>query len=259
MGDCLDVLAGDARATIDSEYYETALPSQGMRQSLHDAILRCQATPIIAEIKAASPSAGVIRRNVNVAEIAGAMERGGAVALSVLTEPKKFDGSLEALAVARQTVSIPILMKDIVLSPRQVYAAWKMGANAVLLIKALFDRGYCELTLSEMIADAHMLGLEVLLETHTAAEFHSVVKTDADLVGINNRNLATFDVDLNVTKQILAKEGANGKLVVTESGIKTPYDVRFLRICGARAFLVGSAVMLSSNVEEKVKEFVNAI
>jgi indole-3-glycerol phosphate synthase len=133
-----------------------------------------------------------------------------------------------------------------------------MGANAVLLIKALFDRGYSDRTLDEMIAGAHVLGLEVLLEAHTATEFSSAVKTGADLVGINNRNLGTLKVDLNVTKKILSKNGPKGKLVISESGINTPTDIRFLRESGARAFLIGLAIMSADNVEEKVREFVNA-
>ncbi len=258
MSDYLDVLARVAQVTIEDGYYETAKPASSRHLSLRKAILQSQAMPVIAEIKAASPSAGVIMKNVNAGEVAVAMQRGGAVALSVLTEPKHFDGSLEALAAAREAVEIPVLMKDIIVSPVQVYTAEKMGANAVLLIKALFDRGYCEKTVDEMIAGAHMLGLEVLLETHTEDEFRSAVKTDADLVGINNRDFATFKVDLNVTKTILGKNTSNGKLVVSESGIKTAADIRFLRGAGASAFLVGSAVMSSGNVEEKVKEFVNA-
>jgi indole-3-glycerol phosphate synthase len=200
----------------------------------------------------------MIRSNVDSGEVAKAMQDGGAVALSVLTEPKQFNGSLEALAAAREAVKLPILMKDIILSPIQIHAASKMGANAVLLIKALFDRGYCEKTLEEMIAGAHVLGLEVLLETHTEAEFLSAVKTGADLVGINNRNLGTLKVDLNVTKKILSKNDADGKLVISESGIKTPADIRFLRESGACAFLIGSAIMSTGDVEAKVREFVNA-
>ncbi len=171
MSDYLDVLARVAQVTIDRRILRNSKASESKRLSLRKAILQCQAVPVIAEIKAASPSAGVIRKNVDAGEVARAMQRGGAVALSVLTEPKQFNGSLEALAAAREAVQIPILMKDIILSPVQVYAAEKMGANAVLLIKALFDRGYCERTLDEMIAGAHMLGLEVLLETHTEGEF----------------------------------------------------------------------------------------
>jgi indole-3-glycerol phosphate synthase len=156
-------------------------------------------------------------------------------------------------------VKLPILMKDIILSPAQLDAASKLGANAALLIEALFDRGYCECDLDDMIATAHSKGLEVLLETHTEAEFRSAVSTHADLIGINNRNLATLKVDLNVTKRILERNNAEGKLIVSESGINTPNDLRFLRECGAHAFLIGSAVMLADNVEEKVKEFVSAL
>ena len=258
MSDYLDVLARVARATIDSEYDENAAAAGGTHLSLRKAILQCQAVPVIAEIKTASPSSGVIRNDVNVGEVARAMQRGGAAALSVLTEPKQFSGSLEALASAREAAKIPILMKDIILNPVQIYAAWKMGANAILLIKALFDRGYCEKSLEELIAGAHLLGLEVLLETHTKSEFQSAVKTEADLIGINNRNLGTLKVDLNVTRKILANNNPNGRLVVSESGINTPADIRLLWKSGTHAFLIGSAIMSSGNVEEKVEEFVNA-
>jgi len=187
------------------------------------------------------------------------MEKGGAVGISVLTEPKHFNGSLHSLAEARRTVKLPILMKDIILSPVQLDAASKAGANVALLIEALFDRGYCECSVHEMIARAHSTGLEVLLEAHTSDEFRSAVRTHADLVGINNRNLATLKVDLNVTKAILESNRAEGKVVVSESGINTATDLRFLRECGAQAFLIGSAVMLADNVEAKVREFVLAL
>jgi indole-3-glycerol phosphate synthase len=258
MSDYFDVLARVAQITVDSEYYDAVKPADGMRLSLKKAILECHLMPVITEIKSASPSAGVIRENIDPAAIALAMQRGGAVALSVVTEPKQFNGSLGTLQAARETVKLPILMKDIVLSPRQVYAASKMGANAILLIKALFDRGYCERNLTEMIAGAHALGLEVLLETHTKQEFTSAAKTDADLIGVNNRDLGTLKVNLKTTAEVLAKEDAHGKVVVSESGIKTPSDILFLRSSGADAFLIGSAVMASDNVEQKVKEFVNA-
>jgi indole-3-glycerol phosphate synthase len=258
MSDFLDVLAHVATVNIESGYYDIVKPAESMHLSLRKAILECEAVPVITEIKAASPSAGMIRKDINSGEIAKAMQKGSAVALSVLTEPKQFKGSLEALARAREAVKLPILMKDIILSPLQIQAASKMGANAVLLIQALFDRGYCERSLEEMMDDTHMLGLEVLLETHTESEFQSAVKTRADLIGINNRNLATLKVDLNVTKKILSKNDPNDKVVISESGINTPADIRVLRECGARAFLIGSAIMLSDNIEEKVKEFVNA-
>jgi len=258
MTDYFDVLARVAQITINSEYYDNVKPVEPMHISLRSAILNCKVNPIITEIKSASPSAGIIRRDVDPSVIAKAMENGGATALSVLTEPKQFSGSLEALSLARQAVKLPILMKDIILSPIQVQAASKLGANAILLIKALFDREYCEKTINEMISGAHLMGLEVLLETHTKDEFCSALKTDADLIGINNRDLATLKVDLTVTKNILAEINPNSKVIVSESGIKTPEDIIFLRESGARAFLIGSAIMSNDNIEEKVKEFVFA-
>jgi len=258
MSDFLDVLARVAQINIEDGYYDNILPVENVRASLKRAILDCKFNPIIAEIKAASPSAGIIRTNIEPALIAKAMEKGGATALSVLTEPKQFSGSLETLAQARKAVKLPILMKDIILSPVQIQACAKLGANAVLLIKALFDRGYSDKTLEEMIAGSHMLGLEVLLETHTLSEFDSGLQTDADLIGINNRNLATLKVDLSVTKTILQSINPENKVIVSESGIDTLAAIHSLRESGASAFLIGSAIMLSNNIEEKVMEFVNA-
>jgi indole-3-glycerol phosphate synthase len=258
MTDFLDTLAKSARLTIESGYYD-ALNSKGASSfSLRQTILKTENAPVITEIKTASPSAGSIRKNVNAGSLAESMEKGGAVGLSVLTEPKHFRGSLRSLIEARKAVQLPILMKDIILSPIQLEAASKAGANVALMIKALFDRGYCECNVHEMIARAHSQELEVLLETHTADEFRSAIRTRADLVGINNRNLATLAVDLNVTKEILERNRAEGKVVVSESGISTPADLRFLRGCGAQAFLIGSAVMLADDVEGKVREFVSA-
>ena len=258
MSDFLDVLARVAHINVESEYYDNISPVENNSVSLKKAIIACKINPIIAEIKSASPSAGIIRDNIDPSVIAKAMEKGGATALSVLTEPKQFSGSLEALTEARKVVKLPILMKDIILSPIQIQAGSKLGANAVLFIKALFDRGYVEKTLDEMIAGAHMFGLEVLLETHTLTEFVSALKTDADLIGINNRNLGTLKVELNVTRKILQSINPKNKIIVSESGISKPADVHFLRESGASAFLIGSAIMSSDNIEEKVREFVNA-
>jgi indole-3-glycerol phosphate synthase len=259
MTDFLDILAKTAKETIDSGYYDSLSGTNTSSLSLKEAILKAEKAPIITEIKAASPSAGTIRKNVNASQVAKSMKKGGAVGLSVLTEPKHFNGSLRSLVDARKTVKLPILMKDIILNDVQLEAAARTGASAALLIKALFERGYCECSVHEMIARAHSQGLEVLLETHTADEFRSGSKTDADLIGINNRNLATLKIDLKVTKEILEINPPTGKPVVSESGIATPDDLRFLRNCGADAFLIGSAVMLANNIEEKVREFVSAL
>jgi indole-3-glycerol phosphate synthase len=184
------------------------------------------------------------------------MQKGDAVGISVLTEPIYFNGSLQTLIEARAAVALPILFKDIIISKGQIDAAAKLGANAVLLIQGLFDKGHCEATEVEMIAYAHSQGLEVLLETHTEAEYKAALETEADLIGVNNRNLDTLKTDLATTQQILT-EGKQGRTIVSESGIKTPGHLQFLRGCGADAFLVGSSIMLTDDIASKVKELVN--
>ena len=257
MSDFMDTLAADARLTVDSGYYERPYSARHVVASLRYSIRQSAKVPVIAEVKGASPSRGTIRRDFSPEKISQAMARGGAVGISVLTEPKHFSGSLDNLARVRQSVNLPLLMKDIVVSPRQLDAAAKVGANAVLLIQAIFDRGYCSLGLGEMVAKAHSKNLEVLLETHTPDEFAGAMAMEVDLVGINNRNLGTLHTDLNITKRILWKRQI-GKVVVSESGINTLADLQFLRGCGAEAFLIGSAIMSADDVEAKVREFMNA-
>lgn len=259
MVDFLDVLANDAKKTISMGYYKFSPPISTPYLSLKKAILENNHASIITEIKVASPSSGVIRKNFIPEKVAEAMENGGAVGISVITEPKHFNGSLNSLTKVRKAVKLPILMKDIILNPIQLETASKIGANAVLLIAALFDRKYCEYDVHEMIAQAQSKNLEVLLETHTEEEFQVAVKSNADLIGINNRDLGTLKVDLGVTKRILEKNGAHGKIVISESGIKTLANLRFLDGCGAHAFLVGTAIMAANNIEEKVREFASAL
>ena len=257
MTDFMDTLAMDAVKTVDSRYYQNVRAINQPKISLKTAIQRCKANAVITEIKSASPSLGIMRSSINPAEIALAMQRGGAVGISVLTEPTHFNGSLETLTQARKVVQLPILMKDIVIVADQIEAGAKLGANAVLLIQALFDKGCCEMNVDKMIAYAHSQGLEVLLETHTEAEFKSALETDADLIGINNRNLSTLKIDLETTCKILQKHKNTGKVIISESGIKTPSDLKYLRSNGASAFLVGSSIMLTDDIESKVKELIN--
>ncbi len=258
MSDFLDVLAADAKNRVNSGYYEQPPMNKPVEASLKKAILQSKSTPVIAEVKGASPSRGLIRKKFAPEQIAEAMVQGGAVGLSVLTEPTHFNGSLLNITKIRESLRLPILMKDIIVDSTQLNAASKVGANVVLLIQAIFDRGYCSLKVGEMVAKAHSNNLEVLLETHNPDEFARATETEADFVGINNRNLGTLTVDLNVTKNVLANCSCKDKLVVSESGINTPADLNFLREQGAKAFLIGSAIMLSENVEAKVREFVNA-
>jgi indole-3-glycerol phosphate synthase len=258
MHDFLDKLAQTAKESINGAYCEGMTPATAVSASLKQTILQSTTAAVITEVKGASPSKGTIKKNFAPDEIAKAMARGGAVGISVLTEPKHFCGSLGYLAKVREAVNLPLLMKDIIVSPIQLDAAVQAGANAVLFIQALFDRGYCECDVSGMIAEAHRRKLEVLLETHTKEEFNRAVESAADLVGVNNRDLRTLTVDLKVTRDILIDRVANGRIIVSESGINSATDVLFLRGCGAKAFLVGSAVMLADDVEAKVMELVQA-
>jgi len=259
MADFLDALARSAKETINNGYYEVSTRISTPYISLKKAILESKHVSIITEIKAASPSLGTIRKNFNPEKVAEAMEKGGAVGISVLTEPKHFKGSLSYVTKVRKAVKLPILMKDVIVSPTQLETASKIGANAVLLIEALFERKYCECDVQEMIAQAQSKNLEVLLETHTEDEFRFAINSNADLIGINNRDLRTLKVDLGVTKRILEKNDAHGKIVVSESGIKAIADLRFLHECGAHAFLIGSAIMMADDIEKRVKEFVLAL
>jgi len=258
MPDYLDTLARDAKETVNEGYYEISTQLSVLSVSLRKAILDSKKNAVITEVKAASPSRGTIKTNFDPAEVAKAMKKGGATGISVLTEPKHFSGSLSYLAKIRKEVKLPILMKDIILNPIQLETASRIGANAVLLIEALFERGYCERSLEEMISQAHARNLEVLLETHNENEFQSAIETDADLIGINNRDLRTLKVDIRITERILKRYGTREKVVVSESGVMTPADLLFLRGCGAQAFLIGSAIMMADNIEKKVKEFVTA-
>jgi indole-3-glycerol phosphate synthase len=258
MTDFIEKLVRDAAKTVESGYYKAILKGKHSKLSLKEAIHKCKVNAIITEIKAASPSLGTIRNSVNSKEVAQSMARGGAIGISVLTEPKHFSGSLTALVQARQATKLPLLMKDIVIVTDQIEVAAQIGANAVLLIQALFDRNCCEMDVYKMISFAHSKGLEVLLETHTQKEFAMAVGTKADLIGINNRNLSTLKIDLNTTKQILQNNGKCNKTIVSESGIQTKTDLQFLKAAGADAFLIGSSIMLTENIENKVREFVQA-
>lgn len=258
MPDFLDVLAHDAKRSIEAGYYEITTNVSTPSASLRGSILQSKNAAIISEIKFASPSAGIIREDRDLSSVARDMEEGGAVGISILTEPKHFNGHIGFIAEVRDLVKIPILMKDIIIGSVQIEAASRVGANAVLLIDTLFERGYCEKDVQSMIGYSHSRGLEALLEVHNEEEFLTASETDADIIGINNRDLRTLKVDLDLTKHILTSHPRRGKVIVSESGINSPENIRFLRECGAQAFLVGSAIMRAGNIKEKVKELANA-
>jgi indole-3-glycerol phosphate synthase len=260
MADYLDVLARDARLRLTTCYYEGLSETwRGQRRSLKQSILKCTKVAVIAEIKPESPSSGILLKERDVGELAQDFALGGAVGISVLTEPAHFKGSLENLSLVRKHVNLPILMKDIVLDPVQIEAAARRGADCILLIQALHDRGHSAHEVETLIERAHSENLEVLLETHTVNEFSSALDSSADLVGINNRDLASLKVDLRTTPALLARFQTKSKVIVSESGIETPEDIRFLSKFGAQAFLVGTCLMKARDRRLKVEELVNSL
>jgi indole-3-glycerol phosphate synthase len=258
MVDFLDQLAKDAERTLKEGYYNVQPSESYTNVSLKARIEGCRGNSVIAEVKRASPSLGSIRENIDPSVIAHAMEAGGASGISVLTEPKHFRGRLEYLREIRDATELPLLMKDIIISSEQIKVAANLGANVVLLIKAIYDRGYGHVGLDSMVDEAHALGIEVLLETHDIKEFTEALRTEADLVGINNRDLRTLEVNLGATQSILEDHRRGETPIVSESGIRTSGDLLFLRGCGAQAFLIGSVIMASGDVKEAVRGFVTA-
>lgn len=259
MTDFLDTLVMDTKKTISEGYYQISHKIHHTPCSLKQSILKFPYAPIIGEIKQISPSHGVLKENIDIEKLIFNMRKGGVVGISILTEPKHFRGSIHTFIQARKSATIPLLMKDIILCSAQIDTASAIGADAILLITTLFNRGYCERNLSEMIHYAHSKGIEVLLETHTKAEFVSVLDTEADIIGINNRDLKTLKVNLQTTKKVLQYLNHGERIIVSESGIQEPSDIRFLSAAGATAFLVGSAIMKADDIKGKVRELVRAI
>jgi len=204
---------------------------------------------VIAEVKKASPSKGVIRENFIPAEIAKSYEQGGAACLSVLTDIDFFQGSDEYLKQAREACSLPILRKDFIVDPYQVYEARVIGADCILLIAACLS----DAQMQELSALAVELGMDVLVEVHDAEELSRTLPLNLPLVGINNRNLRTFETSLETTLELLAQI-PEGRIVVTESGIHTPEDVALMRNNAVNSFLVGEAFMRAEEPGEKLAE-----
>jgi indole-3-glycerol phosphate synthase len=211
---------------------------------------------LIAEVKKASPSAGVICPNFDPVRIATEYEAAGASCLSVLTDEKFFQGSLDYLRQIRAAVKLPLLRKDFIIDERQILEAIEWGADAILLIVAILD--------DERLKRFHTLateaGLAVLVEVHDEAELTRALPLGAELIGVNNRNLKTFTVDLATTEQLaekLRQSGrGNAKLLVAESGIHTRADVERLKKSGAAAILVGESLVRQGNIAAKVRELI---
>lgn len=213
-------------------------------RSFYDA-LRADPTrlSIIAEVKRASPSVGTIAADFDPLTIARGYEKAGASAISVLTDEKYFQGRLEYLTLIREQLDIPCLRKDFIIHEAQIFEAVVAGADAILLIVAALDQP----TLVHLLDVAHTFQLDVLVEVHNMAELERALETDARIIGVNNRNLKAFTVDLSTTEE-LAEEVPDDIILVAESGIKTVADAERLAACGADALLVGETLMRSANI-----------
>jgi len=206
-------------------------------------------TSLIAEHKRRSPSAGAIREGASCAEVVQAYERGGAAALSVLTEEAHFGGSLADLQEARAATDLPILRKDFTIDPYQLYEAKAAGADAVLLVVGAMTPG----ELATLYREAHALDLDAVIEIHNEEELDVALEVDADVLGINNRDLEDFSVDIQRTFDLLADIPA-GKVVVSESGIKNRHQIDELEQVGVDAVLIGEALMRAPDPEAAVRE-----
>jgi indole-3-glycerol phosphate synthase len=238
----------ERRGRVPQADLESRLSARGEDRPFNEALVR-PGLSLISEFKRRSPSAGEISASATVPEQVGAYERGGAAALSVLTDERHFGGSLEDLRAARAACDLPILRKDFIVDTYQLYEAAVHGADAVLLIvRALNDR-----ELRAMYEEARGLDLDCLIEVHEAEELQRALELDADVIGINNRNLDTGVVDVSTTYELMPDVPA-GKTAVAESGISSRAELEELERVGVDAVLIGGALMSAADPEAKTRE-----
>ena len=229
--------------------YKARIRDLPISRGFQEALVQPTPVRLIAEVKKASPSKGILREEFDPLEIARVYESNGAAALSVLTDEPFFKGRLSLLAEIREICRLPLLQKDFILDEFQIYEARVYGADAVLLITAILEPSQW----TEYQALAAELGLDVLAEVHTRKEVEQVLMAERCIIGINNRNLETFETDLNVTFSLI-KEIPDDRLVVSESAIGTREDVERLLEAGADALLVGESLLVAKDIGAKMKE-----
>lgn len=250
MRDVPDILAKiaaykiDEVADIDMVSVEAGLPYAPAPRGFLKALRAAAQPALICEVKKASPSKGLIREDFDPVAIAKAYDAGGAACLSVLTDGPGFQGSNEIFAAVRAATDLPLLRKDFMIDPRQVREARAMGADAILVILAMTD----DVVSKSLIDEANSLGMNVLVETHDEDELRRAIGLDAPLIGINNRDLRTFETTLD-TFDRLAPSVPTGTLLVAESGIFTRQEIERLRLAGAQAYLIGESLMRRTDVE----------
>lgn len=230
---------------------KSAPPVRGFANALSAKVARGDYA-LIAEIKKASPSAGLIRADFDAAKLGTAYARGGAACLSVLTEEDHFQGSDDYLVAARDASGLPVLRKDFMLEIYQVAEARVLGADCVLLIMAALDDALAR----DMEAYAHDIGLDVLVEVHDEAEFERAMALRSPLIGVNNRNLKTLKIDLATTERLAAMLPKD-RVLVAESGLKTPADLARMAKAGAKRFLIGESLMREPDVERATRNLLS--
>lgn len=262
MADILETIVANKRKEVERQKQAVSLqtlvalggdrlerPTRSMRQALATS-----ETGIIAEFKRKSPSKGWLHPGAQVQEVLPFYAEGGASACSILTDGNFFGGSLTDLQQARRLVEIPLLRKDFIIDPYQLYQARVMGADAVLLIAACLTTEEC----AQLAATAHSLQLEVLLEVHRAEELDHV-NADIDMLGVNNRHLGTFDTDVKHSFKLIEQLKGYDPLLVSESGISQAETVKQLRAAGFRGFLIGETFMKTAQPGETLRNFIEAL
>jgi indole-3-glycerol phosphate synthase len=248
-----------AHKKIEVEEQKSLIPLDEIKRKLaqvddvrgfKNAISRSGKVNLIAEIKKASPSKGIIREDFDPSAIAEIYEQNGASAISVLTDKKFFQGDLSFLKAVRSVTSkIPILRKDFIIDEYQVYQSRLSGADAILLIASVLDLQ----SLNLLLSIAKDIDLDCLVEVHNEEELNKALASNAEIIGINNRDLRTFNVDLQTTAN-LVRTIPDDKIIVSESGISSAEDVKFLSKCGVNAMLVGESLMADKDIAQKIKQ-----
>ncbi len=258
MPDFLKKIVSEVCELIESGYYNVRTDSSGSRVGLRSAIEHATGRAVIAEVKRATPTKGRLTGNLSVERYVKEAEKAGVVGFSILTQPRYFEGSLQNLTEARSCTDLPLLMKDFVVSRQQVDAASRLGASAILLIQGIFDSNLSLDDEDFLVRHAHSAGVEVLTEVNNEVELEAAVNSNADMIGINHRNLRTLDMDMTLTERLMQHPASNSRVIVSESGINGPEEARRRFRLGADAILVGSHLIESVDVRSAAKMLVTA-